>query len=920
MRKLAPVCVALFVCCDVSAQIIKKRLPQRLTRLDSIFLRDEHFRMETLDSAYRYFAGKFNVSITYDTLYARRHYLNYWFSNTPLSRAIEISTREQRLRYSIDSVGNVVIRRSGKVLAEDTVSEQPPVQVKYAGAATKKNFILSGRVIDFETGEPLAGATLLLPGSAEIYTTSNEGHFIIPNVTNDTITITTSKVGYKVSYTYLNPGVETRNLVIEMEQATKTKLEEVSVIAKRPDIVLNSEEHISAIKMTPAKLAELPNVGEKDVMRGLQLMPGVSAANESSSGLYVRGGTPDQNLVLYDGYIIYHVDHLYGFFSAFNANAMKDVQLYKGGFDAIFGGRLSSVTEITGKEADKKKFNLGADISLLSGNIFTEIPVSEKISITAALRRSWKGPIYNWIFNKVSGTNSDESASGPGGATTETNAYFFDLNTKVNYRANKNNEFIYSYFYSTDKVDKVQSFSFGSPPGGGGAPPGGGGGNFGANDMTDLTTFNNRGMSMQWMKKWGKHLKSSSAISYSNFFSDRNRTNERTTTDSVTAEETTVKTGVIEHNNLKDVSLKTQFDWETFSGNTLTLGAFASYYDIKYTYSQDDTSTILDRQNYSTMAGLFLQNRYRFLKQKAELKPGIRASYFEGTGKYYFEPRFAASYKLLPGLTAKGAYGHFYQFVNQITRDDVLSGSSEFWTLADKTNVPVSKAIHYIGGLSYDVNDYLFSAEGYYKQLTDITQYSMRFSSVLGSKNYTEHFFTGQGYTRGIELMAQKKTGKLTGWVSYTLGQAYNQFDVYGASYLPANQDVTNEFKIVGIYKLGKWDYSATWIFASGRPYTAPGGSYQVTLLDGTVKDYFTVTSQNSLRLPSYHRLDVAVNRHFYNDKGKEIGYLGLSLFNAYNRTNIWYKQFYVSGSEITEVNVNYLGITPNLTLSLKMH
>lgn len=920
MKKITACFLLLFLWRDVSAQIIKKRTPPRPTRLDSLYLHDEHFRMETLDSVYRYFVEKFAVHIEYDTVYARRHYLNYWYSRTPLSRAIEISTREQRLAYNIDSMGRVVIRRTGKVVAEDTVSEHMPVQVKYAGPSTKKNFVVSGKVIDFESGEPLVAATLYISGSPGIYTTNNNGRFIIPDVASDTVTITTSMVGYKVSNTYLNPDVAIANLVIEMEQAAKTKLDGVTVSAKRPDIVLNSEDNISTIKMTPAKLAELPNVGEKDVMRGLQLMPGVSAANESSSGLYVRGGTPDQNLVLYDGFTIYHVDHLYGFFSAFNANAMKDVQLYKGGFESVYGGRLSSVTEITGKEADKKKFNLGGDVSLLSGNLFTEIPVSDKISVTAAVRRSWKGPIYNWIFNKVSGTNSDESTSGPGGATTETKAYFFDLNTKVNYRANKNNEFIYSYFLSTDKVDKVQSFSFG----GGGGPPAGGsppaGGNFGRNGMTDLTTFDNRGMSMQWLKKWGKNIKSSSAVSYSNFFSDRNRTNERSTTDTVSGAESTVKTGVIEYNNLKDASFKTQFDWETFRGNTLTLGAFASYYDIKYTYSQDDTSTILNRQNYGMLGGVFIQDRFRFSKQKAELKPGLRMSYFDGTGKNYFEPRLAASYKLLRGLTVKAAYGDYYQFVNQVTRDDVLSGSSEFLTLSDKSNVPVSKATHYIGGVSYDVNSYLFSVEGYYKQLTDITQYSMRFSSVFGSRSYNESFFTGQGYTRGIELMAQKKTGKLTGWVSYTLGQAYNQFDVYGANYFPANQDVTNEFKIVGIYKRGKWDYAATWIYASGRPYTAPGGSYQVTLLDGTVKDYFTVTSQNSLRLPAYHRLDVAVNRHFYNEKGREIGYIGLSLFNAYNRTNIWYKQFYVSGSEITEVNVNYLGHTPNLTLSLKMH
>jgi hypothetical protein len=182
-----------------------------------------------------------------------------------------------------------------------------------------------------------------------------------------------------------------------------------------------------------------------------------------------------------------------------------------------------------------------------------------------------------------------------------------------------------------------------------------------------------------------------------------------------------------------------------------------------------------------------------------------------------------------------------------------------------------------------------------------------------------EQFYTGYGYAKGIELLAQKKIGKFTGWVSYTLGQASNHFDVYSSGYFPANQDVTHEFKIVGVYKYKRWDFAATWIYATGRPYTAPAGSYTITLLDGTTEDYFTVTNKNSLRLPDYHRLDLSANYHILNQSRKDIGYIGLSIFNAYHRTNIWYKQFSVSDGQIYETNVNYLGITPNLTLSLKI-
>ncbi len=231
----------------------------------------------------------------------------------------------------------------------------------------------------------------------------------------------------------------------------------------------------------------------------------------------------------------------------------------------------------------------------------------------------------------------------------------------------------------------------------------------------------------------------------------------------------------------------------------------------------------------------------------------------------------------------------------------------------------MSKSTHYIAGLSYETNNYLFSVEAYRKDLQDISEYSMRFSSSRFSTTVNESFFTGYGYARGLELLAQKKMGKFTGWVSYTLGEARNHFDVYGEGYFPANQDVTHEFKAVGIYKYKRWDFSATWVYATGRPYTAPAGSYSITLLDGSTEDYFTVTTKNSLRLPDYHRLDLSASYHILNATRKDIGYMSLSFFNAYNQTNIWYKQYYISGGSVVAADVKYLGITPTLTLSLKI-
>lgn len=649
-------------------------------------------------------------------------------------------------------------------------------------------------------------------------------------------------------------------------------------------------------------------------------MPGISASNESSSGLYVRGGTPDQNLILYDGFTVYHVDHLYGFYSAFNSNALKDIRLYKGGFESKYGGRISSVTEITGKDGNQKVFNMGADLSLLSINGFVEIPVGTKFTSLIAYRRSYKGLLYNSIFEKFNGTDEPEESEGAEGrpgmdsqTSTVTN-YFYDLNGKFTYRPNSKNIFAFSIFNGTDKLDNSsdrEASSFG-----------GGGGGFGMN-TTDLTRYGNIGSSMKWSKKWTDKLFGTSIISYSNYYSKRDRTSERTIFDD-DGNSSTSTTGVLENNNLKDYSLKSDYQLDMLKNATLNFGLFGSWYDIIYDYSDNDTAKIIDKHNEALLAGVYLQSKLTAFNEKLSFTPGIRANYFQSTNELYFEPRASASYKLNSMFTLKGAVGKYYQFVNKVTREDILSGSKDFWLLSNENSIPVSSAIHYDLGLSWDNLEYLFGVEAYYKKIENLTEYSLRFNMSPLGVDYDENFFSGHGFAQGLEFLAQKNSGKINGWISYTIGTAQNQFDIYGSDYFPANQDVTHEFKIVGLYKYRRWDFSATWIYATGRPYTAPSGAYTVTLLDGTEQEYFTVTSKNGLRLPAYHRADISANFKILmgtktDRKRRELGYIGISIFNVYDRQNVWYKEFTIEDGEILETNVSYLGFTPNLTLSIKL-
>ena len=798
-------------------------------------------------------------------------------------------------------------------------SDKKPAKT-FFGPPENFGFTLTGKITDRITGEALPFSYILVKGTIIGTTTNNDGYFSLVRVPTDTSTLVVQYVGYTTTEIFLTPASPKSDLNIEIKPAIKS-LEGVTITAQKEEFVMARKETVNTVKITPRKLEQLPGVGERDVMRSFQLMPGVSASNESSSGLYVRGGTPDQNLVLYDGFTVYHVDHLYGFFSAFNSNALKDVQLFKGGFESKFGGRLSSVTEITSKEGNQKRFNLGGDISLLSANIYTEGPLAKNLTGFLAFRRSYQGPIYDYISEKF-GKGSEARASapigeGPGRRFTQDadiKSFFYDLNGKLTWHPGNSNIVSLSFYNGTDKLDNgfdAATPSFGQRNA-----------NFSMNS-TDLTKYGNIGTSLKWGRKWNPKLYGNTILSYSHYYSNRDRSQERTIFNEE-LEAVTSKSGVFENNDLKDYSFKSDYQLDMFSFSKFQFGAFGTWFDIKYNYAQSDTSTILDRSDTGLLTGGYIQNELRMFKDRLRIIPGLRTSYYNLTGKYYLEPRLSGSYSINENLTLKAATGKYYQFANRVTREDIMSGSKDFWILADGSYVPVSSSIHFTAGLSYETPVYLLSGELYYKKISDLTEHSLRINASPMGVNYNENFFVGYGYSKGIEFLLQKKYGDLTGWVSYTTGEAMNHFSEYSDEYYPANQDVRHEFKVVGLYNYRRFDFSATWIYASGRPYTSPSGAYTISLLGGSSQDFFTVTSKNSLRLPDYHRFDVSATYKLLaglrgQKKRREIGYVGFSIFNVYNHLNTWYKQFTIVDGEIIETNINYLGITPNITLSLKL-
>ncbi len=862
----------------------------------------EYFNYQTLDKVFETLNTKYKLNIAYNIADVKTIRFSYYFTGTKADQAIKIILRDTKLAYVKNDDGGYAIFDKNK----QTAKEEAEKKTKYVGNPTRNGFTLTGIIKEKNTGEPLPFVSVTVKGTTKGTTSNVDGRFTLLDVPSDTAGLDISYIGYKNSLFYLTPKTNIVDLLLEMEPQSTT-LEEITVTAERQEL-LRAAEKVSMLKISPAKIQALPSVGEKDIFRAFQLMPGVSAANENSSGLYVRGGKPDQTLVLYDGFTVYHVEHLFGFFSAFNPNAVKDVQLYKGGFESKFGGRVSAVAEITAKEGNTNNFNAGIDLGFIAANAFVEVPITDQLTTFFAARRSYQTGLYDAIFKKYSGTTTIAGDNGRRNFfNSSPTSYFYDLNGKVTYKPTKKDVLTLSIYNGTDNLDnspKVNVTNLGfiqttTRP------------NFNLN-ITDLTNWGNLGGALKWSHQFNSKFYVNTLASFSNYYSDRNRSVQRTITDA-TGTAKTFNDGTFENNNLNDFSVKADAEYKASDNNSIEFGLNATYNTIKYTYAQNDTTTIIDRNTNGSTLVAYVQDKWKPFKNM-EIIAGLRETYFTPTSKTYTEPRLSFNYKLSEQLKLKAAYGQYNQFVKQVVREDILSGSRDFWVLADNAKLPVAGSTHYIAGFSYETKDWIFDAEGYYKELTGLTQYSLRIQPSRQVINYSENFYQGTGHVRGVDLLLQKKYGALNGWVSYTLGEVVNNFPIYGTKDFNADNDVRHELKIVGIYKYKNWDFSATWIFASGRPYTSPEGGYQTVLLDGTAQQYINVSDKNVARLPEYHRMDVAATFNWKSGKGAARA-ISLSVFNVYDRANVWYKQFTVQSGNVIENNVNYLGFTPNLSV-----
>ncbi|OYQ47172.1 hypothetical protein CHU92_01155 [Flavobacterium cyanobacteriorum] len=767
--------------------------------------------------------------------------------------------------------------------------------------------VISGYITDAKSGEKLFGVSIF-DSKGNTTTTNEYGYFSLP-VEGETTQITISYTGYKNIVKEIT-GNNLR-LDVALEQAVE-ELAEV-VVTKKRNTVQSSEIGTATLKASVIK--KLPAIlGEPDVLKTIQLLPGVSSVNEASSGFNVRGGSADQNLVLLDDATIYNASHLFGFFSVFNPDAIKDVKLYKGGIPAYYGGRLSSVLDVRQKEGNKKEFNGEAGIGLISSRVLVEGPFAKRDSADArgsymvAARRS-----YIDAFTFIDDEFKD------------TRLYFYDLNLKTNYELNAKNNLYLSGYFGRDRFKLPGLIG---------------------------TTWGNATGTLRWTSILSDKLFLQTSAVYSNY--DYELDNLRS------GSEYTWKS------RISNFNIKPRLTW--YYNNDVT--ARAGLDILYYVFSPGEISPLNNSsvnsqtfsKKYSLENGAYVDTEYK-ISDKLLIQPGLRFSNFSRLGRetinqynngmpiFYnpvqdvyeenevisgrnykrgeiisrfnnLEPRLSFRYLLNENSSVKAGYNRMYQYIHLVT-NTTSPTPLDVWTPSGPYIKPQSADQVGIGYYrSFLNNAYELSVESYYKRLYNVTDFKEG-ADLLFREDIETQLIQGTGRAYGVEVLLNKYEGNFTGWISYTLSKSETKITgINNSRYYPNNADQLHRLNIVGMYKLGeRWEFGGIFSLSTGRPVTYPTGRYEQNGL--VVADY---NSRNGSRLPTYHRLDLSATLNPKPGSGKTGKWI-FSLVNVYNRQNassIYFREV----SEVNDVEVatgrteavklSFFGIVPSVTYEFK--
>lgn len=770
-------------------------------------------------------------------------------------------------------------------------------------ARSTADHTLSGVVEDAVSGEKLIGVSIAATKYQSGTTTNNYGFYTI-TLPADSLQLHISYIGYvpldTVVSVYGDPRINFRL------QTGSRQLQEVTIgIAP-----IQSTSQMSSISVPVSQVRSMPRLlGEPDLLKTLQLMPGVKQGTEGSSALLIRGGTPDQNLILLDGAPLYHPMHLLGIFSTFNTSVLKDVTLYKGAFPARFGGRLSSVIDISTKDGNMYKQHGEFSIGLLSSQLTLEGPIQKgKTSYVISGRRSYPDLIAGPIAKKAQGDLQKFSL------------YFYDINAKVHHQFSAKDQLYLGFYMGKDRL-RIRSGSKYDID------------NY---DLSDLgIQWGNITGTLRWSHVVSPRLFTNTMLIGSSYkFSTGIYTEDRYDGD-VSSNTLRLNSGI------RDYGVKTDIDYRPTPAHSVKLGAGWMYHvftpgvvRMKQMAGEEVTLDSLNNNRNIGAAELdvYAEDDWE-VATRLKVNAGVHFSAFSVQGQFYHavQPRVSMRY-LLPGDWAlKASYTHMTQYIHLLANNSI-SLPTDLWVPATKKIAPQQARQVALGVARNLFRDaYEFSAEVYYKKMYQVAEYKDGAGYLTSSKGDTwqEQVASGTGRSCGMELLLQKKTGRLTGWVGYTWAVADRNIPGvnYGKTFY-YKYDRRHDFHLVGIYKLRKnIELSGSWTYQSAFPFTVPVARYEG--VDGPIPshgptswtpqvDY--INNRNNVRVSTYHRLDLGVS-FIKQKKNGLVRTWNISVLNAYNRMNPFF--YYVdkySGSkaQVALKGLVLLPVTPGFSYSIK--
>ncbi len=751
-------------------------------------------------------------------------------------------------------------------------------------SSSAQKYTISGYVENNESGEKLAGAVVYNPEKNNMGTMTNTYGFY---------SLTSEKTDFKLNVSYIGYATQSfsfslaHDTVINIALIPANEIEAVEVIGQKTEA---EKVEMGKIDISAKTIQSIPSLlGEVDVLKAIQLLPGIQSGTEGTSGFYVRGGGPDQNLILLDGVPVYNANHLFGFFSVFNADAISDISITKGGFPARYGGRLSSVLDIRMKEGNMKTYSGSASVGIISSKIMFEGPIiKDKSSFLISARRTYID-VLTWPIQKIYFANQDNNFD------TKSGYFFWDINAKVNYKFSDKNRIYLSVYTGKDKAYSKMKNTWEEY----------------IDKFESQLQWGNITSAFRWNHILGKKLFLNTTATYSRY--NFNVGIKEGTENTKTKEFSEFAFDYI--SGIEDYSVKIDFDYNLTSAHQIKYGANYIYHTFKpginaIKSTSNDSETAIDTtfgnsNIYANEYAAYFEDEISFFKGfKANIGFHYSGFYVSNTLYQSVQPRISARYMINPKLSVKAAYTQMTQYLHLLTNTSI-GLPTDLW-LPVTNNIKPQESDQYAVGSAYSFEGFDISIEAYYKTMNNLIEYKDGASFISGfeSEDSTQRIWEsqiesdGKGISYGIELLIKKNIGKINGWIGYTYSKSTREFSNvnYGEAF-PYTYDRRHDIGIVFNYKFNdKIDFGATWVFGTGNAFTLALERYYAltpyTYFDDIYNESTVnhIDSRNNQRMPAYHRLDLGINIKKDLKYGKRTWSFGL--YNAYNRKNPFFLRF----------------------------